>query len=225
VVADAEAFAALLAERGLTPDTAFTDAQTLDVYHNWKVLNAILLDPVGNGRFRFDYLAEPAGSAPEGIRTGGFITAQGAVTIEQQVAAPEPMCPICLARGTEVDAPDGPLAVETIRIGDTVWTLDAAGARLPATVIAIGSTTAPAGHRVSHLVLADGRSVTASPGHPLADGRRLSDVRVGDLVDGSPVVTAESLPYASAETFDLAVSGPTGTYLVDSIPMGSTLEP
>jgi hypothetical protein len=31
--------------------------------------------------------------------------------------------------------------------------------------------------------------------------------------------------YDGARTFDLVVSGPTGIYLVDGIPMGSTLRP
>jgi hypothetical protein len=67
--------------------------------------------------------------------------------------------------------------------------------------------------------------VTASPGHPLGDGRHLGEVQVGDSVDGSTVTIAERLPYAGGETFDLAVSGPTGLYLAGGIPLGSTIVP
>jgi hypothetical protein len=223
VVADTEAFAALLAVRGLTPDTVFTDAQKLDIYHEWKVLNAIALDPVANGTYRFDYLAEPKAGAAEGTRTEGTIATTGKITIAQQAAAGQPMCPICLARGTRIQTPDGGVPVEQLRIGDAVWTLDAAGRLTRAMVLAVGSTTAPINHHVVHLVLADGRSVTASPGHPLADGRLLGDLRPGDLVDGSAVVIASLVPYTGGETFDLVVSGPTGAYLVDGIALGTTM--
>lgn len=145
------------------------------------------------------------------------------MTIEQQVAAGEPICPICLARGTAIDTPDGSIPVERVRVGDRVWTLDADGRRVVGTVLALGSATAPRDHTVIRLNLADGRSVTASPGHPLADGRRLDDLRVGDQVDGSRVATLAREAYGFSATFDLVVSGATGTYYVDGIPMGSTI--
>jgi hypothetical protein len=135
------------------------------------------------------------------------------------------MCPICLAGGTLIDAPGGPLPVEGLRIGAPVWTLDAHGQRVRGRVIAVGSAAAPADHRVVRLVLADGRTATASPGHPLADGRHLGDLRAGDAVDGSVVVSADLMANDGARTYDLAVSGPTGVYLVDGIAMGSTLRP
>ena len=75
------------------------------------------------------------------------------------------------------------------------------------------------------LVLADGRSLAASPGHPLADGRLLGDLHVGDGVDGSAVVSADLVAYEGARTYDIVVSGPTGIYLVDGIALGSTLTP
>jgi len=161
------------------------------------------------------------------IRTfsGGTIDSTGKITIDQQVASGEPMCPICLARGTLIDTPAGAVAVDALRIGDPVWTLDGAGNRVAGTVIALGSTIAPADHHVIRLTLADGRSVTASPGHPLADGRTFGGLAIGDDVDGSSVVELASLPYSGGETFDLVASGPTGTYLSSGIPLGSTLAP
>jgi hypothetical protein len=225
VVADTEAFGAITATFDLDPAGDLTDEQQLDVYRAWKVLNAIALDPIGNDTYRFDYLAEPAGGAAEGTRTAGTISAVGEVTIEQQASAGEPICPICLARGTSIEAPGGPLPVEGLRIGDPVWTLDEGGTPVRGTVVAVGSTSAPAGHHVVRLVLADGRAVTASPGHPLADGRPLGELRAGDAVDGSIVVAAELVAYSGARTYDLAVSGPSGIYFVDGIPLGSTLRP
>ena len=225
VLADAEAFAAILQHEGLAAIAVanLTDDQRLAVYRVWKVLNSIQLDPLGNGGYRFDYLAQPAAGAAEGTRTAGTMTARGEIAIEQQAPAGQPPCPICLSLGTLIDTPSGPIAVEKLRLGDPIWTLDADGRRIAGTVIALGSTHAPADHHVLTLRLADGRSVTASPGHPLLGGRRLGDLRVGDVVDGSAVVAIESLPYSSGQTFDLVASGPTGAYFAGGIPLGTTL--
>lgn len=205
-------------------DPGWTDDERLAVYRLWKMATAVQLEDVGNDRFRFDYLSQPVGGGAEGTRTAGLIDTHGAITIEQQAAAGEPMCPICLSLGTRIDAPDGAIAVERLRIGDVVWTLDRFGRRVAGTVIALGSTPAPPDHRVIRATLADGRTVTASPGHPLADDRTLSDLRSGDALDGTWVVTVETLRYDAAETFDLVVSGETGVYFAGGIPLGSTLD-
>lgn len=223
VVADADAFAAIAKKLGFDPAADFTDSQKLGVYQVWKTLAAVALDPIGNNTFRFDYLAEPKPGAARGTRTAGTITATGVIKIDQQADADEPICPICLARGTLIETPEGPLPVEDIEVGDPVWTLDAGGRRVVGAVLVVGSTEAPVNHHVVHLTLADGRTVTASPGHPLADGLRLGDLRVGDPVDGSFVASARLIPYTGDRTFDLIVSGSTGTYFVDGIPLGSTL--
>ena len=225
VTADGAAFKAIADAASIDPAGPFTDDQRLTLYRSWKVIQAIALDPIGNDTYRFDYLAMPKSGGAEGTRTGGTIRNDGSITVQQQAPATEPICPICLARGTLIETPSGGVAVEDFRIGDSVWTLDASGRRIEGAVIALGSTAAPANHRVVHLILADGRTVTASPGHPLADARLLGDLRVGDAVDGSVVASADLLAYAGGRTFDLVVSGPTGTYLVDGIPMGSTLRP
>jgi hypothetical protein len=221
--AEHEIFTAIAARQGLDPKGAFTDAQKLDVYRVWKVAVSIPLDVIGDGRYRFDYLAEPAAGAAEGTRTAGIVTGSGEITIEQQAPAGEPMCPICLAEGTRIDTPGGSVAVEALRLGDRIWTFDPAGRRVAGTVIAFGSTPAPADHRVIRLTLSDGRSVTASPGHPLADGRRLGDVGVGDLVDGARVVDVASLAYEGGATWDVVASGATGGYFAGGIRFGSTL--
>lgn len=225
VQADAEAFHAIVRRLGLEAVATFTDEQKLAVYQAWKVLHAIALNPIGNETYRFDYLAQPAPGAQRGSRTAGTITSRGVLTIEQQAPADAPNCPICLARGTRIETPSGGTAVEDLRLGDPVWTVDAAGTLTPAVVIALGSTPVPVDHHVVRLVLADGRTATASPGHPLADGRRFGDLRPGDIVDGSPVRSAALIPYLDGRTYDLVASGPTGIYLVDGIQLGSTLRP
>jgi hypothetical protein len=222
---EAVIFAAVVHRLGLDGTTTFTDAQKLAIYQLWKPLLTIPLDPIGNGRYRFDYTAQPVGGAAQGTRSAGTISETGEIVVEQQASADAPNCPICLARGTPIATPAGDVAVESLRLGDRVWTLDAVGRRVIGKVIALGSTLAPSHHHVVHLVLADGRSVVASPGHPLADGRSIGSLVVGDLVDGSRVVTAELLPYDDDRTFDVVVSGSTGSYFGGGIPLGSTLAP
>jgi hypothetical protein len=223
--ADSEMFAALVARLGIDPSANLTDAQKLAVYQLWKVATAITVDSIGGGRYRFDYLAQPVGGAAEGTRTAGTIDDHGLIAVEQQVPATEPICPICLARGTPIDGPDGPIPVDRLRLGDSIWTLDRAGRRVAGTVMALGSTPAPVDHKVIEVTLADGRSVTASAKHPLAGGRSIGELRIGDVIDGRAVTSVKTHAYDGGSTFDLVVSGETGIYLAGGIPLRSTLEP
>jgi hypothetical protein len=226
MVAEGETYRAVAATLGIDVGHPLADAQKVAIYHVWKVALSIPFDPVGDGRYRFDYLAapvDPGAPGAQGTRTMGIIAADGSMVIEQRAAAGAPVCPICLARGTRVDTPSGSIAVQDLRLGDAIWTIDGNGGRVRGTVIALGSTTAPADHHVIRVALADGRTVTASPGHPLADGRPLGSLAVGDLVDGSRIASLEVLPYSGGETFDLVASGATGSYFSDGVPLRSTL--
>ena len=223
VRADTEAFATIVANLGLDAGAVPTAEHKLAIYRAWKQLNAILLDPVGDGTFRFDYLNMPPPVAGEGRRTAGTIDAAGSIRIEQQAPAGEPMCPICLARGTRIATPNGEVPIEAIRAGMRVWSIDVGGRPFIATVILTGRTPVPASHVVIRLVLDDGRVVRASPGHPLADGRPLSAIGLGDRLDGATVVGATPEAYDGGFTFDLLPDGPAGAYLADGIPLGSPL--
>ena len=225
IQADSEMLAALAARLGIAPAGNPTDAQKLAIYRLWKVATPITFESIGGGRYRFDYLAQPAGGATEGTRTAGMIDDHGTITVEQQSPATEPISPICLARETPIDGPDGSVPVDRLRMGDSIWTLDRRGRRIAGAVVALGSTAAPQGHPVVAVTLADGRRVTASPGHQLADGRAIGELRVGDAVDGSSVLSLQPLRYDGGSTFDLVVSGETGIYLAAGIPLRSTLAP
>jgi hypothetical protein len=225
IKANLEAFGAIAARLGLPVTDEPTAAQKLAVYRAWKELNSVSLQPVGNGRFRFDYLAVPASGSAEGTRTAGIIDDRGAFTIEQQAAAGEPVCPICLARGTRIDTPSGAIAVEDVTAGTVVWSRDANGRRVAQPVIAVGQTPVPGTHLVVRLQLDDGRVLHASPGHPLADGRLLAGLQPGDRVDGATVLAAVREQYDGGATFDILVAGATGAYYADGIPLRSTMAP
>jgi len=84
-------------------------------------------------------------------------------------------------------------------------------------------TPAPGAFCVVRLRLNDGRTVTASPGHPTAEGRALGDFQVGDTLDGAVVLAVEYVPYDWVETYDLLPSGATGLYWADGVLLNSTM--
>ena len=219
--ADSTTFSAIAAHVTLNP-AAPSAAEVLAVYREWKMLNALVLTPQG-AAYQFDYIAAAGPGARDGWHVAGRIDAFGSVRIERRDPSGPPPCPICLARGTRIATPQGPVAIENMRPGMSVWTTDGSGFRVAGRVLVVGSTPIPPTHRVVHLVLADGRTVDASPGHPLPDGRRLGDLRPGSVVDGADVVSADLVPYGGGATFDLLPSGPKGAYWADGILLGSTL--
>jgi hypothetical protein len=220
--ADTATFAAIAAHLGLDPAAATYPAdQQLAIYAAWKELRVLQLDRDGD-RYRFDVVIGPDANVAY-THVVGTITSAGAIEVPQRAPGVPPACPICLARGTLIDTPDGAVAVEALRPGMAVWTADRSGRRLAGVVLRVGSAAVPPTHRVVNLALADGRSLTVSPGHPLPDGRRLGDLRPGDTLDGSVVVRADLLPYDQPSTFDLLPSGGTGFYWAGGILVASTL--
>jgi len=184
-----------------------------------QVLEALWL-PADGPRFRFDYIA--ARPSPEHVV--GTIDSHGTISLENHDPTPFPGrygCPICLAAGTRIATPNGEVPVTQLTPGMLVWTIDA-GRRVARPIAAVGHTPAPFGHRVVRVVLADGRAVVASPGHPTGDGRRIGELSPGDLLDGSRIVTTDLLPYAG-NTWDLRPLSSTGEYWANGVLLLSTL--
>jgi len=217
--ADAEEFQAILEQTGLSGIPTLSDEQKLLIYREHKRLAAIAFDPVGE-QYRFQIqVAEQEG---QGFLITGLVDSRGNITVENRESVIV-SCPRCLATGTRIDTPRGPVAVEALRSGDLIWTANATGARRPAIVVETAHMPVPAGHAVVHVVLQDGRALWASPEHPTAAGRPLGRLQVGDLLDGARVVHVTLVPYEGTATHDLLPSGDTGLYWANGVLVGSTL--
>ncbi|MDQ2952341.1 MAG: Hint domain-containing protein [Chloroflexota bacterium] len=220
IQADANTYAVITARVGADP---------LMVYREWKALRALTLTPAG-ADFTFAYRSNGANGPyatadPKlsGKQIEGSVTVRGSVNITKRADAGPLNCPICLAVGTRIATPDGDIAVESLRVGDIVWTAAADGTRVAAPLSAIGSTPVPATHEVVRLALADGRIVLVSPGHPTADGRRVGDLRAGDAIDGALVVSAVRVAYIGGFTYDVLPASASGAYWANGVLLGSTL--
>lgn len=210
-------FDSIVNRTGLLPP--FSDAAKLAIYREHKRLQAIPLTPATGDSFTYSM---QLGTEGEGRRVSGVIRTDGTIA-EQRSEAAILTCPICLAECTRIETPQGSVPVNELAEGTSVLTLAPDGAWVAAPVLRTAKTAVPAGHVVVRLELADGRTVTASPGHPTTDGRTLGALRTGDLLDGSAVLYAEPVPYDGEYVYDLLPAGPTGSYRADGIPLNSTL--
>jgi hypothetical protein len=222
IEANQATYQAILDHEGIAPDPTLTDEQIIAVNQDYKQIQTIDLQPSGDG-YRFTVYV-PSTDDPAGNQSvSGTVSRTGSVEVGSPGPGKAKACPICLAEGVLIATPTGPVPVQDVHVGMTVWTTDRSGRRVEGVVLEAGHMLAPTGHQVVRVTLADGRSVVASPGHPTADGRPLGSLRQGDTLDGSRVVVVTMLRYTGPATYDLLPSGPTGTYFADGVLLGSTL--
>ncbi|HEX9617753.1 MAG TPA: Hint domain-containing protein [Anaerolineales bacterium] len=221
IQSDSEEFDAILAHNNLVGVSTFTDDQKLLVYREHKKLAAIQLELAGDA---YQFQIQVAKTEGEGELVTGLVDGQGSITVLQRTASIA-TCPICLAAGTLIDTPAGPLPVQSLRLGMQVWTLDAAGGRIARPLVQIGKTIVPAGHQVLHLVLDNGRELWVSPGHPTAEGLTVGQLQAGDPLSGGIILSAERVRYTGSATYDLLPAGETGFYWANGILLSSTLKP
>lgn len=224
IQADRDAFAAILRHERLDGVTDLSVDQKVRIYTEYQRVGAVVLEPAGD-QFHFSMLVAEQGDPKQTLFVEGTIDRFGAIKVTRRESRGPLNCPICLAASTRIDTPAGPVAVEQLRPGMLVWSIDARGRRFGAPLIAVGRTPAPPGHQVVRLALADGRVVVVSPGHRTADGRAIGDLVAGERLDGSVIVLAERVVYDGDATYDILPAGPTGAYWADGIPLRSTLSP
>jgi hypothetical protein len=233
-------YRAILQRTKLKGGANLSDSQKLIVYREFKKLNALILEPSGKVyKFRLrvptgeksqisvesgdrSYIMEMYRKMGDGLIIEGTITKMGKITVNYSY--PQRLtCPKCLATNTLIDTPNGPIAVQDLRVDMRVWTLDVAGRRFAARVVQAARMPVPTTHQMVRLRLDDGREVFASPDHPTADGRTLAQLHRGDAFDGAHVLSAERIRYADGYTYDILPSGSTGAYWANGILLGSTL--
>jgi len=219
IQANTEEFNAILAHLNLVGVSTFTDDQKLLVYREHKKLAAITFELAGNA---YQFQIQVAKTEGAGELITGLIDGQGAITVLQRTASIA-MCPICLAVGTLIDTPTGPLPVQNLRPGMLVWTIDAAGRRIAQPLVQIRKTLVPADHQIVHLVLDDGRELWVSPGHPTAEGLTVGQMQVGEAFAGGIILSADRIKYRGLATYDLLPGGETGFYWANGILLASTL--
>lgn len=218
IQANATEFAAILQHLSLDNKAQYTDEEKLLVYRQHKLLTiAFQMTPVDS---LYNYVVRVGEG--QGERIEGTISNTGDIKITKR----EPSintCPIYLSKGTLIATPDGQMPVEQIKKGITVWTLDTDGHKVSAVILSFSMTPVPANSELVKLTLSDGRVVTTSPGHPVADGRPMGDLHVGDELGRALVTNVEHVGYNGGFTYDLLPSGCTGVYLANGIPLKSTL--
>jgi len=216
--AEGAEFAAILHRLGLPSKADYSLEEKVSIYREHKKLS-LGVQLTGSGNSYSFTLRTGVG---QGWLIEGTITPSGQITVTKR----EPSFntyPICLAKGTLIDTPGGLVPVEELRPGMAVWTEDGVGKRATAVVIETGVAPVPLSFRIVRLSLNDGRTVTASPGHPTAEGRALGDFRAGDTLDGALVLAVEYVPYDWVETYDILPSGGTGLYWANGVLLRSTL--
>lgn len=214
---DATEFSAILEHLSLPAKADYTTEEKINIYREHKKLARGVEMAAAGGAYHFVLRT----GRNQGERIEGTITTAGKITVLKR----EPSFntyPICLTIGTLIDTPDGPVPVEKLQQGMTAWTMDNSDRRVAATIEKTARTPVPALFQVVRVTLNDGRSVTASPSHPSAEGRALGDYRVGDTLDGAMVTAVEHVNYNGA-TYDLLPAGTTGLYWANGVLLRSTL--
>jgi hypothetical protein len=218
IAADVQEFRVLLYRLGLEVKPVFSSDEQLAIYREHKTLAAISTEPTAGGHLF--QMRVTGGGTIEALE--GEIDSYGRIRLDTRQPSSD-MCPICLAKGTRIATPEGEVAVEDLHRGVVVWSLDRSGRRMAVEVEQVGRTPVPEGHQMIRLTLADGRTLTASPGHPLPDGAPISTLRPGAYLAGSMIIAADRVGYSGRFTFDLLAAGETGTYWADGILLGSSL--
>ncbi len=131
-----------------------------------------------------------------------------------------PNCP-CASPSTPIATPDGERPISEISPGDLVYSVEGEG--IEAVPVAQVQKNPVSGHYVLRVKLASGVTLEITGAHPLADGRPLSSLSVGNELDGVVVLDIEQVPYQHDFTYDILPASDTGTYFAGGVRIGSTM--
>ncbi|MFH1321838.1 MAG: Hint domain-containing protein [Bacteroidota bacterium] len=136
----------------------------------------------------------------------------------------------CLPSGAMISTPAGNIAIKDLQPGDTVWTTNYGQkgyVKIAVPVLLKDSVKVTGKHKMVQIKLEDGRTVTASPKHPVAthysiDGL-FESMEVGQKYDGSTIIKKKYVPYKKPYTYDILTSGVGGGYWVNGVRIASSL--
>jgi len=129
----------------------------------------------------------------------------------------------CLPGNSSISTPNGFILIKDLRVGDYVWTVDRFGRRVKTVTVKKAKKIVSKNHKVTHIVLKDGRELFVSLGHPTIDYKQIGSLVRGDDLDMSCVASIKVIPYKGKYTYDILPYGETGGYWANSILIGSTL--
>lgn len=219
ISANTAEFSAILEHLGLANKADYTDEEKLLIYREHKQLTYAVQVTPSEDVYNFTLRVGEGW----GERIEGTITPSGKIKILSRDPSFNTY-PICLVSGTLIDTPSGPVPVERLHKGMAVWTVDDSGKRVATTVLKTTVASTPSSFRAVRVRLNDGRTVTASPGHPTAEGRALGDYLVGDTLDEALVMLVEHVTYDGGATYDLLPNGSTGLYWANRVLLKSSLK-
>jgi hypothetical protein len=219
IQANTAEFSAILERLNLPGKTDYSDAEKLSIYREHKKITlALQMTPQGSV---YQFVIRTGQN--QGFRITGLVTYGGSIS-ETAKETSFNTCPICLTRGTLIDTPSGAIPVEQLQPRMIIWTQDSSGERKAAAILKTSSTPVPPSFQVVKITLTDGRTVTASAGHPSADLRALGDYQTGNFLDGSQVASVGHLVYLGGATYDVLPAGETGVYWANGVQLLSTLK-
>jgi hypothetical protein len=216
--ADTAEFSAILEHLDLPNKSEYTDEEKLLIYREHKKLTLAVEISASDSMYNFALRVKEG----QGESIEGTISPSGVIKITKR----EPSFntyPICLAKGTQIDTPEGSIPVEQLHEGMKVWTVDKTGKRVEGVVIETTLTKIISSFKLVKIQLSDGRSVTASPGHPTAECKPIGSYNLGDTLDGALVISVNYINYIGYATYDFLPTGSTGLYWANGILLRSTL--
>jgi len=129
----------------------------------------------------------------------------------------------CLPDSALISTPQGLIPITQLKNGMLVWSRDRQGKRIQATILTTHSQFNGGRHRMATISLEDSRSVSVSVGHPDVNGRPIEWLKKGDSYDGSRVTSVNIYDAKDVVTYDIYLSGETGIYWTNDVPLTSTL--
>ena len=218
IKADDAEFTAIIDHLELPAKGEYSAEEKLLIYREHKKLTRAVQLTATADKYNFTLRVEEG----QGELIEGTITPAGKIKVLKREESFNTY-PICLAKGTRIEASSELVSVELAYKGMLIWTVGDSGNRILVPVIKTANTPVPSSFRVVKVELSDTRTITASQNHPTADNKALGNYEVGDTLDGAQVTSIEYLPYTENATYDILPAGYTGLYWADGILLKSTL--